>query len=90
MIKSKSKADFILYFCSHHFSAGQIRQAVRAMAVYEKRPAYRKLCWYVSDEYLSKYNLTDLPVPNPAAVQCQPAPLSAEGESLGEPAGVKL
>ena len=33
--------------------------------MYQKKSAYRKTCWYVNDDVLQKYSLTDLTVPNP-------------------------
>ena len=44
-------------------SKRQLEIKIKAIAIYEKRDAYRKSCWYVNNEYLEKYKLNDLPIP---------------------------
>ncbi|XP_060067247.1 chromatin assembly factor 1 subunit A-B-like [Ylistrum balloti] len=45
-------------------SKRQLELKISAIAVREKRAAYKKVCWYVHDNILEQYKLTDLPVPN--------------------------
>uniref|UniRef100_A0A672ICI3 Chromatin assembly factor 1, subunit A (p150) n=1 Tax=Salarias fasciatus TaxID=181472 RepID=A0A672ICI3_SALFA len=40
-----------------------IRRLIKDNAVYEKRSAYRRCCWYVNAEVLSRFGLEALPVP---------------------------
>ncbi|XP_075895576.1 chromatin assembly factor 1 subunit A [Nelusetta ayraudi] len=41
----------------------QVKRLIKEHAVYEKRPAYRRCCWYVHSEVLSRFGLEALPVP---------------------------
>lgn len=47
-------------FCSIRI---QVKRLIKENAVYEKRPAYRRCCWYVHSEVLSRFGLEALPVP---------------------------
>lgn len=40
-----------------------MKRLIKESAVYEKRPAYRRCCWYVHSEVLSRFSLEALPVP---------------------------
>ena len=44
-------------------SKRQLSIVIRQIATYQKRPEYRKSCWYVKPEVLQKYSLNDLPIP---------------------------
>ena len=45
------------------FSKRQLDKTIRKLAVYERRPQYRRCCWYVHQSVLEKYGLTELPIP---------------------------
>ena len=45
------------------FSKRQLDKTIRKLAVYERRPQYRRCCWYVHQNVLEKYGLTELPIP---------------------------
>ncbi|XP_033750154.1 LOW QUALITY PROTEIN: chromatin assembly factor 1 subunit A-like [Pecten maximus] len=45
-------------------SKRQLELKISAIAVREKRATYKKVCWYVHENFLEQYKLTDLPVPN--------------------------
>ena len=47
----------------YSISKSQLDKTIKEIAVYEKRATFKKLCWYVNDDVLEKYNLKDLPVP---------------------------
>ena len=51
----------------------QLKLKLQQIAVYQKKSAYRKTCWYVNDDVLQKYSLTDLPVPNPLYKTASPS-----------------
>ena len=55
-------------------SKRQVERQIFAMAERCLRPEkYTHHCWYVRDDVLKKYNLTDLPIPN-SIIQNSPAP----------------
>lgn len=41
----------------------QVKRLIKENAVYEKRPSYKRCCWYVNAEMLSRYGQEALPVP---------------------------
>ncbi|XP_063955951.1 chromatin assembly factor 1 subunit A-like [Lytechinus pictus] len=48
----------------HVISKRQLDLKIISIAVRERRPQhFKRICWYVHDHILEKYNLTDLPVP---------------------------
>lgn len=59
----------------------QVKRLIKENAVYEKRPAYKRCCWYVHAEMLSRFGQEALPVP------CQWTYLTAGAreESTDEP-----
>ncbi|XP_036409743.1 chromatin assembly factor 1 subunit A [Megalops cyprinoides] len=62
----------------------RLKRLIKEHAVYEKRPAYRRSCWYVHAEVLARFHQEALPVP------CQwkyltPGAHSARDETPGGP-----
>ncbi|XP_077988601.1 uncharacterized protein LOC144443102 [Glandiceps talaboti] len=45
-------------------SKRQVDLKINAIAVREKRSAFKKTCWYVHQQILEEYKMSDLPVPN--------------------------
>lgn len=41
----------------------QVKRLIKENAVYEKRPSYKRCCWYVHAEMLSRFGQEALPVP---------------------------
>lgn len=41
----------------------QLKRLIKNNAVYEKRSTYRRCCWYVHEDALSRFGLETLPVP---------------------------
>ncbi|XP_077572974.1 chromatin assembly factor 1 subunit A [Stigmatopora nigra] len=41
----------------------QVKRLIKNNAVYEKRATYRRCCWYVHEDVLSRFGLEALPVP---------------------------
>lgn len=41
----------------------QVKRLIKENAVYEKRPSYKRCCWYVHTEMLSRFGQEALPVP---------------------------
>lgn len=44
-------------------SKRQLDMTIRSVAAYSKKETYNKKCWYVKEDVLQKYQLTNLPVP---------------------------
>ena len=49
--------------CRYTFSKRQLDKTIRKVSMYERRPEYKRCCWYVHQHLLEKYSLTDLPIP---------------------------
>lgn len=47
----------------YNISKRQLFKTIKEIAVYEKRSAFKRACWYVNDNILEKYDLTQLVVP---------------------------
>lgn len=47
----------------HVISKRQLDLKINSIAVREKRPQFKRICWYVNQDVLEKYKLGELPVP---------------------------
>ncbi|OWF44482.1 Chromatin assembly factor 1 subunit A [Mizuhopecten yessoensis] len=54
-------SDDVHTYC---ISKRQLELKISSIAVREKRATFKKVCWYVHENFQQQYNLTDLPVPN--------------------------
>lgn len=52
----------IFFFCPSYIRI-QLKRLIKNNAVYEKRSTYRRCCWYVHTEVLSRFGRDALPVP---------------------------
>lgn len=57
----------------HCISKRQMELKISAIAVREKRPTYKKVCWYVHDKVLEQFGFTDLPIPSTWEFVSQPS-----------------
>nr|XP_015221168.1 PREDICTED: chromatin assembly factor 1 subunit A isoform X1 [Lepisosteus oculatus] len=62
----------------------RLKRIISENAVYEKRPAWRRCCWYVHQEVLQRFGQEGLPVPCQWSYLTQ-GPHSAREESNGTP-----
>lgn len=56
------------------------KSVISSIARYTRKPEFGRVCWYVNDDILSKYQLTGLPVPNP--VHDTPTTITNERASI--------
>ncbi|KAI1883042.1 hypothetical protein AGOR_G00241160 [Albula goreensis] len=63
----------------------RVKRLIKENAVYEKRPAYRRSCWYVHAEVLTRFGLESPPVPCQWKYLTQ-GPHSTRDETPGGPA----
>lgn len=63
-------------------SKRQLEIKIPAVAVREKRPEHRKICWYVHANVLKQYNMEDIKLPNSWEYVCAKKPEWAEEKTL--------
>ncbi|XP_069137308.1 chromatin assembly factor 1 subunit A-like [Argopecten irradians] len=71
---------------AHSISKRQLELKISAIAVREKRASYKKVCWYVHENFLEQYKLTDLPVPNIQEVEGESPKPKHEEQTTPTPA----
>ncbi|XP_066552318.1 chromatin assembly factor 1 subunit A [Amia ocellicauda] len=59
----------------------RLKRLISDSAVYEKRPLFRRCCWYVNQEVLSRFGQEALPVPCQWSYQTQGPPATARDEA---------
>ena len=69
--KAEAQDDFAI-------SKRQLWIKIPAIAVREKRPEHKKMCWYVHSEVLQQYNMEDISLPNTWKYVCVKEPTWAE------------
>lgn len=62
-------------------SKRQLELKIPAIAVREKRPDHKKVCWYVREEVLKQYNIADITLPNSWEYVCVKKPTWAEDKT---------
>lgn len=52
-------------------SKRQLEMRIKSIASYDKRTDYKIRCWYVKENVISEYAVTDLQTPNPYAKEME-------------------
>ncbi|XP_045215837.2 chromatin assembly factor 1 subunit A-A-like [Mercenaria mercenaria] len=62
-------------------SKRQLEMKIPSIAVREKRSDHKKICWYVKDEILKQYDMTDIKLPNTWEYVCIKQPTWAQDKA---------